>query len=175
MLGITTAEAAEFIGKVTKRSLKKRGGCMKRTFKIKNQDDVNQFIKELQCHGVGMYVILVTDQERRSLEQNRLYWLHLRQIHKEGYGWGDIEKTHHALKRKFLHHIFLAGETLANVEYQINYNALLTVREHGVAIDFEHLLKKILSTKDATVGQMAEYIDRYTQYMAEKGLVLFNE
>jgi len=112
-------------------------------------------------------VIIYSAKDIRSLKQNRLYWKHQGEIEKFGLG-----NLHMHLKRKFLHPIYMSGTTKANIKYQLNYRALCTVKQAGVEIDFQALFEALLTTTDATVSQMAEYITRYWPYINEKGCYL---
>ena len=112
-------------------------------------------------------VVIYTAKDVRNLKQNALYWKHQGEIKK--HGLGDL---HMHLKRKFLHPIYMAGTTKANLKYQANYNALCTVKKAGIDIDFETLFEALLTTTDATVKQMAEYIGAYWPYINEQGCYL---
>ena len=111
-------------------------------------------------------VIIYTAKEVRNLKQNRLYWKHQGEIKK--HGLGDL---HMHLKRKFLHPIYMAGTTKASIKYQSNYRALCLIKQRGFEIS-EDLFEKILTTTDATVKQMAEYITAYWPYINEQGCYL---
>ena len=112
-------------------------------------------------------VVIYSAKDVRSLKQNRLYFKHLGEINKFGLG-----NLHMPLKRKFLHPIYMAGSTRANTKYQLNYNALCTIKKAGIDIDFDNLFEALLTTTDATVKQMADYINDYWPYINEQGCYL---
>ena len=127
-----------------------------------------QRIVKLELNEEKPYqVVIYTAKEVRNLKQNRLYWKHQGEIAK--HGLGDL---HMHLKRKFLHPIYMAGKTKANLKYQTNYKALCLIKQRGIEIDFETLFESLLTTTDATVKQMADYISAYWPYINSQGCYL---
>jgi hypothetical protein len=131
-------------------------------------------ILELKANDEKPYqVVIYTAKDIRTLKQNRLYWKHMGQIEKAGLG--DL---HMHLKRKYLHPIFMAGKTRANIKYQTNYRSLCIIKQSGnYVIDdypdlFHGLLGKVLTTKDASTKQMAEYINAYWVDINGRGVYL---
>jgi hypothetical protein len=145
----------------------------KKVFEINNPIRLSEcinFISDLPFVDKSPFQVIITrGADLRSIEQNSLYWKHMNEIEK-----ATGQNLHLKLKRKFLHPIYMRGDTEKNIQYQLNFQALCTIKEAGVNVDFEMLHDKILSTTDATVKQFAEYIDAYWPYINSKGIYLTN-
>ena len=125
-------------------------------------------IAELEVDEDKPYQVeIYTAKDLRTKKQNALYWKHMGEIKKAGSG-----DMHMELKRKFLHPIFMASTTKEGSKYQSNYAALCLIKQSGLEIDYDELFGKVLSTKDSTPKQMAEYIEAYWPYINGKGIYL---
>jgi len=143
----------------------------KTTYELKNDAIVRNCITHIQSLEVDdkepFQVLITQGKDLRSIVQNSLYYKHLSEIEKNG--MGDL---HMFLKKKFLHPIYMSGTTALNLNYQINYQALVTVHQAGIDIDFKKMHESLLTIKDATVKQFSEYINKYWVYINSQGCYL---
>jgi hypothetical protein len=145
----------------------------KKVFEINNPIRLSEcvnFISDLPFVDKSPFQVIITSgADLRSIEQNSLYWKHINEIEK-----ATGENLHLHLRRKFLHPIYMRGDTAKNLIYQHNFTTLSNGKAAGYDLDFASLHDSILSTTDATVKQFAEYIDAYWPYINSKGIYLTN-
>jgi len=115
-------------------------------------------------------IMIMRGKDLRSKAQNHLYWKHMAEwsaqtgdeiedCFQEGQWTAGL---HYSAKRKHLHPIYMAGKTKKNHLYQLNFAEIVKIKQgSGDNLNFKMLHSKILSTTDASVKQMYEYIESY--------------
>lgn len=115
-----------------------------------------------------LIVRISTQDEKRSLAQNRIYWKWCTQA---ANAWGDDkESVHFDFKRRFLLRIFYRDDS----EYAQMCDALRALEKADIgrykAIAPEVI--KLTSTTKATTKQMTEYLDDIYRFCYVQGLLL---
>lgn len=133
-------------------------------FRLVNDEVRDNCVKALfmaqQSSEEVLEVTIQPEKRKRSLSQNRLYWLWVNQW-SEHWGWTE-QYTHHFFKYNFLAIIFYRDDE--------QYAAMCDSVKVLKGIDRGHYDKiaahviRQTSTTDASVKQMTEYLDRVERY-----------
>lgn len=107
-------------------------------------------------------------KRKRSLSQNRLYWLWVNQW-SEHWGWTE-QYTHHFFKYKFLAIVFYRDDA----KYAEACDAVKVIKsiDEGLYKSIAANVVRQTSTTDANTAQMTEYLDKIERYCYSKGVML---
>lgn len=113
-------------------------------------------------------VVIQPAKRKRSLAQNRIYWLWVGQW-SEHWGWTE-EYTHHFFKYKFLAMIFYKEDA----KYAEGCDAVKLIKaiDEGMYKSIAANVIRQTSTTKASTAQMKEYLDKIERYCYAKDVML---
>ena len=146
----------------------------KKTYSCLTPQDIEDLVLTLNDNAgeyakhLPLTVEIYGEKEKRSREQNKLYWKWLEIISKET---GDTkEDLHERFKRTFLLPILCREDA----EFEQAINAIKKSRAE-LGDEYEIIARQIVglcSTTQLTVSQFTEYLTQIERWAAEQGYVL---
>lgn len=113
-------------------------------------------------------VVIQPESRKRSLAQNRLYWMWVNQW-SDHWGWTE-EYSHHFFKYKFLAMIFYREDA----KYAEGCDAVKIIKsiDEGLYKSVAANVIRQTSTTKATDKQMRQYLDKIERYCYSEGVML---
>ena len=141
-------------------------------FRLVNDEVRDNCVKALfmaqQSSDEVLEVVIQPESRKRSLAQNRLYWMWVTQAADE---WGDAkEGVHYDFKRRFLLKIYYRDS--------LSFAAMCDSIKALQGLDLQHYdmiakeVVSLVSTTKATDKQMGEYLDDIYRFCYAQGLFL---
>lgn len=129
---------------------------------------VKEIFKRQQSSDKPIEVVIRPVSNKRSLAQNRLYWVWIHQW-AEAQGWTE-EYAHHFFKYKFLMMIYYR----ADAQYAEMCDSVKVLKEFDRGVYNKvaaHVIRQT-STTTATTAQMKEYLDKMERYCYAQDVLL---